>query len=162
MCRCTHTHTRAQGKIKVVESDAAEERRRRSLLRVQTQFNKRGGGRARDSNARSSLFCRSVAVREIGKTLLPFRKGKLRGASSEKKESTREIKWRIPCHSIFPLSNGGCTPRHVVYMEKEIWREIEIISNRLFPRKKERKKERLNSTRDPLVPTLERRIPVAR
>lgn len=48
------------------------------------------------------------------------------------------------------------SPRRVY--GKEIWREIEIISNRLFLRKK----ERLNSTRDPLVPTLERRIPVAR
>lgn len=140
----THTHTRAQGKIKVVESDAAEERRRRSLLRVQTQFNKRGGGRARDSNARSSLFCRSVAVREIGKTLLPFRKGKLRGASSEKKESTREIKWRIPCHSIFPLSNGGrgCTPRHVVYMEKKFGGKSRLFRiDCSLERKKERKKD---------------------
>lgn len=46
------------------------------------------------------------------------------------------------------------SPRRVY--GKEIWREIEIISNRLFPRKKERKKERLNSTRDPLVPTFSR------
>lgn len=141
-----HTHTR--GKIKVVESDAAEG----VYIGVSSGFKlnltkgEEGEGRRRDSNARSSLpsSSGSVAVREIGKTFLAFRKGKLRGASSEEKESTREIKGRGEFYATlsFPFRTEGererereDLPRHIVDpVEKKFGgnaaAEIEIISNR--------------------------------
>lgn len=111
LCAGAHTHTR--GKIKVVESDAAEG----VCIGVSSGFKlnltkgEEGEGRRRDSNARSSLpsSSGSVAVREIGKTFLAFRKGKLRGASSEEKESTREIKGRGEFYATlsFPFRTEG-------------------------------------------------------
>lgn len=180
-----HTHTR--GKIKVVESDAAEG----VCIGVSSGFKlnltkgEEGEGRRRDSNARSSLpsSSGSVAVREIGKTFLAFRKGKLRGASSEEKESTREIKGRGEFYATlsFPFRTEGEKERegergsaspHRGSGGKKIWRERSCRNRDYFESRYrlyslERKigeRGGLNSTRDPLVPILERgrRIPVAR